>query len=324
MKIFNLLSIVIGLSLFSSCSTDVDLIGDFVETPVVYGIIDPTDENLFIRIERAFADPKISAIDLAKDPENLFYGVEVSAILEVQGKGQIILQRVNGEDFGIPREEGALANSPNILYRINPSGFFLEPEDKVSLSLIRNDSLLASTEIELASAVNISLPFAGFNFPFSYTSRSFVQYFSNKIPAFYQVALIIEYEEWEPGEEWKEYSLKYIVDKEANETRVEVEGIEFFRFLANNIPENDRAIRRMGSIYVEVRAAGREMRDLLSFIRANLGITGAQEVPVYSNIKGGVGVLTSRYTSLKGPFGLTPAAKDLLINGEITAGLRFQ
>jgi hypothetical protein len=314
----------LSIALFTSCSTEVDLIGDFVETPVVYGIIDPTDENIFIRIERAFADPITSAIDLAKDPEIIYYGPEVTAVLEVENKGQTTLQRVNGEDFGIPRAEGALANTPNILYRVLPTGFFLEPEDKVTLSLLRNDTILASSAIELASFVNISLPFAGFNFPFSYTSRSFVQYFSNKPPAFYQIALVVEYEEWEPGGEWETKSLKYIVENEASETRVEVEGIEFFRFLANNITKNDRAIRRMGSIYVEVRSAGREMRDLLAFVRANLGITGAQEVPVYSNIQGGVGVLTSRYTTLKGPFGLTPAAKDLLINGEITAGLRFQ
>jgi hypothetical protein len=324
MRIPSVLFLSLVLFLFNSCSTEVDLIGDFVETPVVYGIIDPTDENIFIRIERAFADPVTSAVELAKDPEIIYYGPEVTAVLEVENKGQTTLQRVNGEDFGIPRAEGALVNTPNILYRILPTGFFLEPEDKVSLTLLRNDTILASSAIELASFVNISLPFAGFNFPFSYTSRSFVQYFSSKPPAFYQVALIIEYEEWEPGGEWETKTLKYIVEKEASETRVEIEGIEFFRFLANNIPENDRALRRMGSLYVEVRSAGREMRDLLAFVRANLGITGAQEVPVYSNIQGGVGVLTSRYTTLKGPFGLTPAARDLLINGEITVGLRFQ
>jgi hypothetical protein len=286
MRIPSVLFLSLVLFLFNSCSTEVDLIGDFVETPVVYGIIDPTDENIFIRIERAFADPVTSAVELAKDPEIIYYGPEVTAVLEVENKGQTTLQRVNGEDFGIPRAEGALVNTPNILYRILPTGFFLEPEDKVSLTLLRNDTILASSAIELASFVNISLPFAGFNFPFSYTSRSFVQYFSSKPPAFYQVALIIEYEEWEPGGEWETKTLKYIVEKEASETRVEIEGIEFFRFLANNIPENDRALRRMGSLYVEVRSAGREMRDLLAFVRANLGITGAQEVPVYSNIQG--------------------------------------
>src|SRR5690606_2304792 len=98
----------------------------------------------------------------------------------------------------------------------------------------------------------------------------------------------------------------------------------FFEYLAANIDANDSTIRIFESIEAEVIGAGPEFDDLLNFVRANLGITGAQEVPVFSNIEGGVGVLTSKYTVKRGDIGLTPASLELLRDGEITEDLNFQ
>src|SRR5690606_24449973 len=105
---------------------------------------------------------------------------------------------------------------------------------------------------------------------------------------------------------------------EANEVRVELEGRAFFEFLSANMESNNSTIRVFESMEDEVIAAGPEFENLLNFVRANLGITGAQEVPVFSNIEGGVGVLTSKFTAKRGNIGLTPAALELLRDGELT------
>lgn len=310
--------------LIHSCSTEVDLLGDTREIPVVYGVIEVSEPENFIRIERAFADREISAVELASDPDVIYYGEDVQAVMTVAGKGEYVLERVNGDDYGIPRAEGIFASFPNILYRIAPAEFTLEPADEIELRIIRSDSLLAKTNIRLASAVSISTPIRDSNLPLSYISRTFFQYFSTTAPAFYQVSVIFNYRELIFGGEWQDKSLKYIIDKEAREVRVELAGREFFNYLAANIKPDDTTIRVFESIEAEVIGAGPEFSNLLNFIRANLGITGAQEVPVFSNIEGGVGVLTSKYTARRGPLGLTPAALDLLRQGELTESLNFQ
>lgn len=315
---------ILGTVLIGSCSTDVDLLGDIREIPVVYGIIEVSEAENFIRIERAFADKEISAIELASDPDVIYYGEDVTAFISVTGKGDYRLERVNGDDYGIPRKSGIFASFPNILYRIAPTDFTLEPSDEVELKVIQSDSLLARTNIRLASSVSISTPIRDSSLPLSYISRTFFQYFSTTAPAFYQVALIFNYRELISGGEWEDKSLKYIIHKEANEVRVEMAGREFFNYLAANIETNNTTIRQFTSIDAEVIGAGPEFNNLLNFLRANLGITGAQEVPVFSNIEGGVGVLTSKYTTVRGPLGLTPAALELLREGELTAGLNFR
>ena len=315
---------VIIAVLISSCSTDVDLLGDLREIPVIHGIIEVTEPENFIRIERAVADREKGAFELAADPEEIYFGEEVQATITVLGKGDYILERVVGDDFGIPRAEGIFASFPNILYRIAPVDFTLEPLDVVEFKLKLSDSIIASSTIKLAAAVSISTPLAGFNLPLSYTSRTFFQYFSPVAPAFYQVSAIFNYRELVSGGEWEDKSLKYIIDKEANEIRVELEGRAFFEYLAANIDSDNSTIRFFESMGAEVIGAGPEFEELLDFVRANLGITGAQEVPVFSNIEGGVGVLTSKYTVRRGNIGLTPAALELLREGEITADLNFQ
>ena len=56
-----------------SCDNELDTIEEYKDIPVVYGFISLSDTAQYIRIERAFVDPNQSALDLAQNPDSLYY-----------------------------------------------------------------------------------------------------------------------------------------------------------------------------------------------------------------------------------------------------------
>ena len=79
-KYFSLLALfVIGLS---ACEDDIKLDGDFVETAVVYGLLDQADSLHFIKITRAFIGPG-SALDNALIPDSSYFDQVEATVSEV-------------------------------------------------------------------------------------------------------------------------------------------------------------------------------------------------------------------------------------------------
>lgn len=73
MRYFIYLSLlIIGGFSMSSCEEDIILDGDFVETAVVYGLLDQADSIHLIKITRAFIGPG-SALDNAKIPDSSYF-----------------------------------------------------------------------------------------------------------------------------------------------------------------------------------------------------------------------------------------------------------
>lgn len=70
--LFYLLSIVATSSLFTSCSEDIDMVGGFTETAVVYGLLDQADSIHFIKITRAFIGPG-NSLEIAQIPDSSYF-----------------------------------------------------------------------------------------------------------------------------------------------------------------------------------------------------------------------------------------------------------
>jgi hypothetical protein len=84
-SIFKFTFLATFISFFYSCSEKVNLIGDFKETAVVYGLLDHSDSIHFIKITRAFIGPG-NALDIAKIPDsNYFNQVEATVSEFVDG-----------------------------------------------------------------------------------------------------------------------------------------------------------------------------------------------------------------------------------------------
>jgi hypothetical protein len=64
--------LILFLALFTNCSEEVNLNGDFKETAVVYGLLDHSDSLHFIKITRAFIGPG-NALEIAQIPDSSYF-----------------------------------------------------------------------------------------------------------------------------------------------------------------------------------------------------------------------------------------------------------
>jgi len=108
-----------------SCSTKFDVIGLWKDIPIVYGVINHQDSVNYIRIERAFLPPSENALDVAKNPDSLYFdtadvNITMSYINQV---GDTIpwptpFERVRLADEGITRDSGIFVNDPAYVYKL--------------------------------------------------------------------------------------------------------------------------------------------------------------------------------------------------------------
>jgi len=111
------------LLLAFSCSNELDINGEIEERTIVYGLLDAGDSVQYIRIEKSFLQNDVSGLVLATDPSNLYYPDSSLVAIIDEWKNEIFikryeLQKVDGDTLGLPKNEGAFASSPNILYRL--------------------------------------------------------------------------------------------------------------------------------------------------------------------------------------------------------------
>jgi len=128
-------AIFASLMLFSACDNDFDLVADKREIPVVYAIIDAVDTAQYFRVERAFIDESVSALDIAQNPDSLYYKDAVVTLTRLSTGEAWTMQEVDGNLEGYPRQDGIFATSPNILYKLRTEDITLEPLEEYKLTV---------------------------------------------------------------------------------------------------------------------------------------------------------------------------------------------
>lgn len=106
------LALTIG---FSSCSEDFDVLAPAKPYTVVYGILDASEPVNYVRIQRAYADPNKSALDLAKLPDSSYFPNIAVTMQEVGSSAPpVTLNRVAMAD----KNPGTFFTKPNYAYEI--------------------------------------------------------------------------------------------------------------------------------------------------------------------------------------------------------------
>ena len=134
-KIFTLIAIIFTLQ---SCNEEINLIGEFDETAVVYGILDQSDSVHMIKITRAFIGPG-DALSIANNPDSSYF----------QNVDATIIEKING----VPARSWSLTDT-TILNK-DTIGIFYAPEQKVYCFYTpSNDPLLGNATYHLEIDIN--------------------------------------------------------------------------------------------------------------------------------------------------------------------------
>ena len=185
-KLIVFVSLIIGLS---SCNEKIDLLGDYQETAVVYGLLDHADSLHFIKITRAFIGPG-SAVDLAQIPDSSYFNQVDATVTEYVGgvvtrewelRDTLVTNKeINGAFYG-PEQKvyyfKTLPTGPNEVQQGSPSALTssLNKDATYKLSIdIDNGKFMVLGETELVHGLTSPSNSQNFTFKFANNPGSYV------------------------------------------------------------------------------------------------------------------------------------------------------
>ncbi len=281
-----------------ACENEVDLNTDFEETTVVFGFLDKNADTQFVKISKTFIDDQLSAIDVAKQSDRLFYDT-----LEVS-----LIEGTNGPVFPLskmqkPKDPGTFATDRNDIYFTTAR---LKSNTSYRLRIKKADSTITYGQTTTIDTIIITSPNLGF--PISVHSVSFI----NRDFRFNPQAFIFN-----PGNNvaelevigWFHYTEIIGNDSIPKRVRfpirnfssgpfeVRYDGERFFRSLEEQVPASTsptkKIIEDFNNIEIEIFASD---ADLKFFRELNGPIEGLAQVrPEFTNIENGIGIFSSRF-----------------------------
>ncbi len=306
---------------FISCDNELDLIADFKEVPIVYGLIDQTATTQYIRVERAFADKTISANEIAQNPDSLYYDDITVKLINKNSNVEFILERVDGADEGLPRDGGVFATSPNYLYKVNTADFPMAVGDSIALEIggVFEDRVVTSTTDIFKKPFFVT----PVNLRFEQGKLLSINWKPEGDATVYTAAFIFNITEINNGIS-KDTALRWQVANNSDRIKIEVEGESFYSFLSGALEANSNITRFMNLAEFQLISGNSNVADYIRVGQANLGITSSGEIPTFTNISEGLGVFGSRTVDHRFDIPFRETTLDSLKGGALTLDLNFQ
>ena len=334
-KLFFALSLLACVTMFNACSTDVELYADYKDIPVIYGLLDPSVDTNFVRINRAFSssnDHPINATEVALIEDSCNYPGKLKAYL-------LELQKSGNEYISTGRAPIYL---DTITIHDKDSGVFYSPRQKVyyttetlkentvnkrykyRLEIFKgNDTITSETGLVGGEEFKILTSQAMFMLSDNSSSGK-ISFKPADNAVFYDVKMVFNYQE-KHGDKLENKQVKWdfgaqsidVLPYESGAYYITYEKNSLFNLLEDAIggdtvfdPEHPNVERYFDERAIDIMiAAGGE--ELYNYIRVNSVTSYSQAVPDYTNIDGGYGVFSSRVNRSKSVLLSTQAQFDL-------------
>jgi hypothetical protein len=315
-----LFSFFVLIMLFNSCSTEVDIYADYKDITVVYGLLDSDKDTNYVKINRAFLGPG-NAYDIALIADSCNYPNKLDArIIEYRSS-------ISGNNYQKTRE---MVLDTLTITNKKQDGFFYAPRQlvyytkdpihsntasdkyKYELLIDRGDTILSS-ETSMVGGYNFD---THFNFYINTAIASFSAEYGSPIKfypcpnaAIYEVVLKFRFTEVGPYQDsvhhCMEWSLgtytdanlyenidhgQYVVNHKSSIFYSEL--AEYLGKHCDTVNSNVTRIIQDRAICISISAGGEELYNFISVNGPSSSIV--QNIPEYSNIKGGYGVFSSR------------------------------
>lgn len=335
-KKFNYL-LLLSVTLFSACSTDLAVIGDYKETIVVYGLLDQSQPKQYIKINKAFLGEG-NAFGYAQVKDSTQFVNSLSVVLKSIKNGVELNSFNLSPDNTIAKAPGTFysADQANAIYSFASTGGNALNSDNEYKLIIKNNE----TGVEVSSQTTLITDFGTFSSP-NPNSPFFNCILSNNNNYLYQVR-------WQSGKNAKLYQmiirLNYIDSTTTGNIQKTLDwvfpeqktqglaggetmkndfiGQGFLQFTGNQLNDYTGLLGRIpGNVDIIMVAGG---DDLNTFIEVNKPSTSiVQEKPEFTNITNGLGVLSSRYSKTAFSKAMAIITWDSLSCGQYTKDLKF-
>lgn len=338
------------LLLFGGCKQDFDITADYKEIPVVYGLLNQQDSKHYIRIQKAYlidGDAKLATgvTDSIYYPDVLTVKLMVyNTLLNDKLVDSINLIRVDENMFpGIEKDSGLFANVPNYLYLVDTTKT-LNTDRSYQLVVTNNSNgykfsskLSNGKGVLLIKDFTISVPSKASKINLQNLNPARVVWTTAENAGIYDLTVRFPYKEYRTSDNSllrdtfidivMFRSLEYAYTGSSVNPPFEITSDNLLGYLARYIPASTDVYREFNvqkGMQFKFAAGGTDLTQYLNSQRAQGGLASNEALAPYTNIDGGVGLLSSRYFKQVDSVLLTPIALDSLACSDITNALRFK
>lgn len=318
-KIIIPLLIIVCMTAFFSCSTDVDLYADYKDIPIVYGIINVLADTNYVKISKAFCGSNENPIDanevaLISDSSN-YPGKLEAYIVELKGNyGQayqptgrkIVLDTVTIHN----KPEGTFYSPDQILYYTTEQFNSGDHKYKYRLFIVKPDGdTITATTTPVGKDLKI-LSFAAFFQSEPTDLEGALSFVADEEAILYEIKMKFNYREKHPGQPMVSKSVSWTYGAQPLsffEKNPKIENGYFFYYSKNvlfnylvDVIGNDtiwnesqpNVTRYIDDFVVSISAVGRELYESYEIQQVmNQGLMTS--FGGYTNIVGGYGVFSS-------------------------------
>ncbi len=312
-----------------SCSDDIDIIGPYEETAVVYSLLNANDSTQSIRINKAFLGEGDALLMAANPDSNYFDTLQVSLI---RVKNNVALDTIPFlKTLAQPKDSGLFASQPNYLYK-NPVPFAIDKEATYTMHIFNPKTAKTfSSSTNIVKEIKVQAPSQNpsIKIPLRENSPYNVRFETAINGKEYNLTIRFSYEEQDiPSGSFTNHSIDWVfnnftvIDDQVSELRtVLVDANAFYKFVASKVAANQNKTREVGKLDFIFTAAHPTLYTFLQVNQPSLTITN--HIPVFSNIDNGVGMFSSRLIHTVFQKELDPVALDSLRFGRFTKDLNF-
>lgn len=332
----------LGISmLLPSCKNELDILADWKETMVIFGLLNPQDTAHYIKVNKAFLGEE-DAFVMAGVYDSINYSNQISVSMERWRNNQLLSTHILMPDLSIPKDPGIFAYPNQLLFKTTDP-IYRDSEYRLKVT---------NSETGVVASASTELIGGNFYMTEPFPAQSVVN-FLNTVSTFK-----IKWQTGTGGRIFQPMIRFYYVRKDkitgiktqdsvdwlfpeqrsggilGNEQMVEeFMGEMFYRFIGATVKNPNQAdflipgkITNSGHHLDFYIYAGAE--ELATYIEVNQpSTTVMMEKPIYTNITNGIGLFSARtYVKKTGVGILNNSAGpclDSLYAGQFTAHLGF-
>ncbi|MBL7924986.1 MAG: DUF4249 family protein [Bacteroidia bacterium] len=318
--------LVIALTLgLASCENDLDILEEYREIPVIYGLLNPTSTTHYIRVQRAYLGAG-NALQMAQEPDSLYYDTAtVRVYLEKIQLGSVTQTYPLFPEYPSYKNEGLFADKNHYLFRLNNTR--LDPAAQYRLrfqNLTTGKVVTATTRIIEPIFQRTLSPTTRVNLADDDPYK--IRIYSSKYGKLYGLIMRIRYTETKKltqviSTRYLDYRLPEISSRTLSggeELEFLVNGKSVFQFLGIKIKKDTTVTRRLQDFKADFLFTS-ATDDFFNYLQINSPNNTVNFIPDFTNLSDGKGIFTCRLDTTIAGISFNELTYDSLATGTYTS-----
>jgi hypothetical protein len=290
-----------------SCEENFDVNAPYKDITIVFGLLDPGEDTVFLKINKAFLGDG-NVLEMAKIEDSSIYVTGLQATIEEWENGGLIKSYPLDTITIKNKEEGTFYNPYQIIYYTT-----YEPATSREYRLkveVNNREVTAVTN--LVNDFSITKPNSGSQtVQFKKGNEGEIAWSSAKYGKRYEVVIRINYKEVlfdSPDTifkyiDWGMGTKKSASDKGGEDMVIKYSNDGFYNILHDQVPYDDPAVeenvreRYTNSVDFIIAVAADDLNIYMEVNEPSNSIV--QERPEFSNVSNGMGIFSSRFKNMR-------------------------